>query len=61
MSKKERIRKRLLKSWTKIACGIRYKYAATEESIPPDIPTMTFFMVREYHISPTLSIMGIGE
>ena len=31
MSKKERIRKRLLKSWTKIACGIRYKYAATEE------------------------------
>ena len=32
MSKKERIRKRLLKSWTKIACGIGYKYAATEET-----------------------------
>ena len=32
MSKKEKIRKRLLKSWTKIACGIGYKYAATEET-----------------------------
>ena len=32
MSKKEKIHKRLLKFWTKIACGIRYKYAATEET-----------------------------
>ena len=32
MSRKEKIRKRLLKAWTKISSSKRYKYAATKET-----------------------------